>query len=157
MSCPVDVGDFIEAAVAKNKGRSGSPVRVPPPERPSPELLIARARVHLAIVWAIGIFLGFVGLGLFALMAVPLAHAIAGKHTDFVASFSFSLNAALGVTTALVGGGLIIQTRRVSRYKSRTRKLEQRLEIRGTSVSGNEGTTSEQSSAKGQQRGEDGQ
>jgi membrane protein implicated in regulation of membrane protease activity len=98
---------------------------------PSDEVLIARARVYLILAWALGTFVCLVGLGIFALMAVPLAHAIAGKHTDFGMTVSVSFNAALTATTALAGGGLLLQSRRVSRYKNRTRQLEQRLEQRG--------------------------
>jgi hypothetical protein len=98
-------------------------------DRPSDDVLIARARVHLAIVWIVGIFVGLVGLGVLSLMAVPLAHAIAGKHTDFGFTVSVSFNAALTASTVLTGGGLIIQSRRVSRYKSRNKTLEQSLKV----------------------------
>ena len=97
-------------------------------DRPSDEVLIARARVYLAFAWVLGVFVGLVGLGLLALMAAPLAHAIAGKHTDFAMTVSVSVNAALTATTALTGGGLIMQTRRASRHKKRSRQLEQQLE-----------------------------
>jgi len=120
--------------VAKNRGGS----RRTAANRPSDDVLIARARVYLTFAWALGIFVGLVGLGIFALMAVPLAHAIAGKHTDFGLTVSVSFNAALTATTALTGGGLILQSRRVSRYKSRTRQLEQRLEDEGKTVSSKE-------------------
>ena len=104
-------------------------------DRPSDDVLIARARVYLTLAWALGIFVCLVGMGVFALMAVPLAHAIAGKHTDFGMTVSVSFNAALTATTALTGGGLILQSRRASRYKSRTKKLEQQLEDEGKSLS----------------------
>lgn len=118
--------------MAKSKG--GQPGDTA--DHPSDEVLIVRARVYLTLAWAFGIFLGLVGLGVFALMAVPLAHAIAGKHTDFAMTVSVSFNAALTATTALAGGGLILQSRRVSRYKARTRQLEQRLEDDGKAPSG---------------------
>jgi hypothetical protein len=117
--------------VAKSKG--GPPQGAV--DLPSDDVLIARARVYLTLAWSLGIFLGLVGLGVFALMAVPLAHAIAGKHTDFAMTVSVSFDAALTATTALAGGGLILQSRRVSRYKSRTRQLERRLEGEGKAVS----------------------
>lgn len=117
------------------KTRGGS--RRTAANHPSDEVLIARARVYLALVWVLGVFVAFVGLGVFALMAVPLAHAIAGKHTDFGMTVSVSFNAALTATTALAGGGLVLQSRRVRHYKGRTRQLEGRLDEEGkTSSSG---------------------
>jgi hypothetical protein len=74
-----------------------------------------------------GILVVFVGLGVFALMLVPLAHAIAGRHTDFSFTFSLSVNVALAVSTALAGAGLAVQTRRASRHKLRAGRLEAQL------------------------------
>jgi hypothetical protein len=117
--------------VAKGKGGS----RQSAASRTSDEVLIARARVNLALVWVLGIFTTLVGLGIFALLAVPLAHAIAGKHTDFGMTVSVSFNAALTATTALAGGGLLVQSRRARHYKIRTIELERRLQEGGKSVS----------------------
>jgi hypothetical protein len=107
--------------------------------RPTPDEVIARARMIWAAICVVGIFVTCAGLGLFTIMAVPLAHAIAGKHTDFTLTLSISLSATLAATTALAGGGLAIQTRRVNRYKDRTLKLEQKLEAQGKTLSGGEG------------------
>ena len=60
-------------------------------------------------------------------MAVPLAHAIAGRHTEFTFSVSISLNAVLTATSALAGTGLAIQTRRARHHKSRARELEEKV------------------------------
>jgi membrane protein implicated in regulation of membrane protease activity len=97
------------------------------PAPPSPEVVIARARVHSALICVFGILVVFVGLGVFALMLVPLAHAIAGRHTDFSFTFSLSVNVALAVSTALAGAGLAVQTRRASRHKQRAGRLEAQL------------------------------
>lgn len=101
-------------------------------DRPSDEVLIARARVYLTAAWALGVFICLVGLGVFALMAVPLAHAIAGTRTDFGLSLSVSFNAALAATTALTGTGLAVQSTRVRRHKNRNRELEERLQKKDT-------------------------
>jgi hypothetical protein len=74
-------------------------------------------------------------------MAVPLAHAIAGRRTDFTLTFTVSLSAALGATTILSVGGLAIQTRRVTHYKGRALTLEQTLNTRVGHLSGGDGNT----------------
>jgi hypothetical protein len=94
---------------------------------PPPEVVIARARVHFALICVFGILAVFVGLGAFALMLVPLAHAIAGRHTDFSFTFSLSVNVALAVTTALASGALVAQTKRASHHKQRASRLEAQL------------------------------
>ena len=93
----------------------------------SDDVIMARTRLHYAITVVAGIFVSCLGLGLFALLAVPLAHVIAGKHTDFTLSVSFSLNAILTATTALSGTGLAIQTRRSRHHKNRARELEKKV------------------------------
>jgi hypothetical protein len=120
-----------EATVATNPRRSKSAhVRA---DRPTPDEVIARARLYFAVIVIVGIFICCVGLGVFALMAVPLAHAIAGKHTDFSFTFSLSLSATLAVSTAVTSGGWILQSRRARRYKDRTKELEAKLEVLGKS------------------------
>jgi hypothetical protein len=91
------------------------------------ERVLARARLNYAIVIVVGIFVFFLGLGILTLMAVPLVHAIAGKHTDFSLTVSFSLTAVFTATTALSAGGAAIQTHRVKHHKNRARDLENRL------------------------------
>jgi hypothetical protein len=98
---------------------------VPPP--PSDEKLVERARLNYAIVFVVGVFVTFLGLGLLSLMAVPLAHTIAGKHTDFTLTVSFSLTAVFTVTTAISSGCAVVQTRRVGHHKTRAKDLESRL------------------------------
>lgn len=93
----------------------------------SDDVLLARTRVHYAMTIVAGILVSCVGLGLLALMAVPLAHAIAGRHTDFTFSVSISLNAVLTATSALAGTGLAIQTRRVRHHRNRARELEEKV------------------------------
>lgn len=95
--------------------------------RISDEVVVARARVHYAITFVVGIPVACFGVGLLALMAVPLAHVIAGKHTDFSLTVSISFNAVLTVTTALAGVGLAIQTSRARHHRNRTRELEARI------------------------------
>lgn len=113
------------------KGKGG---RREAAKRPSDEVLITQARVYLTFSWFLGVFICLIGLGLFALMAVPLAHAIAGKHTDFGMTVSVSFNAALTATTALTGSGLVVQSRRAARYKTRAKKLENQLADAGNTV-----------------------
>lgn len=95
--------------------------------RISDDVVIARARVHYAITIIVGIPVACLGIGLLALMAVPLAHVIAGKQTDFSLTVSISVNAVLAATTALSATGLAIQTGRTRHHKSRTRELEARI------------------------------
>jgi hypothetical protein len=64
----------------------------------SGEAVIARARVYYAIVVVAGIFVTLIGLGVLAVMSVPLARVIAGKHTDFTLAISFSFSALLSAT-----------------------------------------------------------
>jgi hypothetical protein len=101
--------------------------RPEPPGRPTPDEVIARARVHLALITVLGVFMGFVGLGTLALMIVPLAHAIAGTHTVFSFTLGVSVSATLAVSTILSGGFAVIQSRRVRWYREQTRALEKRL------------------------------
>jgi hypothetical protein len=89
--------------------------------------LIARARVHYAITIVAGIFVACLGLGLLALMAVPLAHVIAGKHTDLSFTVSISFNAVLAATSALGGTGYVVQSKRARHHKTRARELETRI------------------------------
>jgi hypothetical protein len=77
-------------------------------------------------------------------MAVPLAHALAGRRTDFAFTFSISVNATLAATTTLAAAGFGIQTHRVKRYKTRTRELETRLGVGGKNLSGSHGKASGQ-------------
>jgi hypothetical protein len=114
---------FIEAAVSKNPPNrpAASPVR------PTPEEVIARTRLYFAMIVIAGIFVCCVGVGVLALMTVPLAHVIAGKHTEFTFTFTLSLSVAFAASTAVTGGGWALQTRRVNRYKNRTKELETRL------------------------------
>jgi hypothetical protein len=93
----------------------------------SDDALIARTRLYYAIIVIAGIPVACVGLGLLTLMAVPLAHVIAGKHTDFSLTVSISFNAVLTATTALAGTGLAIQTGRARHHRSRARELEARI------------------------------
>ena len=106
------------------KGKGG---RRDAAKRPSDEVLITQARIYLTISWFLGVFVCLIGLGIFALMAVPLAHAIAGKHTDFGMTVSVSFNAAVTGRAALTGTGLVVQSRRATRYKTRAKKLENQL------------------------------
>jgi hypothetical protein len=91
------------------------------------ERVLERTRLNYAIVVIVGIFVFFLGLGLLSLMAVPLAHAIAGKHTDFSLTISFSLTAVFTATTAISTGCAVVQTRRVGHHKNRAKDLEGRL------------------------------
>lgn len=91
------------------------------------ERVLERTRLNYAIVVIVGIFVFFLSLGLLSLMAVPLAHAIAGKHTDFSLTVSFSLTAVFTATTAISAGCAAIQTRRVRHHKNRAKDLENRL------------------------------
>jgi hypothetical protein len=68
---------------------------------PDIDTVATRARINLSLIWILGIFVTCVGLGLFDLMTVPLAHVIAGKHTDFSFTVSFSLSATLAATTVV--------------------------------------------------------
>lgn len=89
--------------------------------------MIARARVHLALITVLGIFVGFLGLGTLTLMTVPLAHALAGTHTVFAFTLSFSISATLAVSTAIASASAVIQSRRVRHYRERARELQKRL------------------------------
>lgn len=91
------------------------------------ERVLERTRLNYAIVTIVGIFVFFLSLGLLSLMAVPLVHAIAGKHTDFTLTVSFSLTAVFTATTAISTGCAAIQTRRVGHHKNRAKDLESRL------------------------------
>jgi hypothetical protein len=115
-----------------------------PTSQPAEELLLMRARVHYAITVVVGVFVFFLGLGVLALLAVPLAHAIAGQHTQFEVSVSLSVGATLATSTALATGGLIIQSRRANRYKKRTMRLETTLGYRGDNQRGHERQAAEQ-------------
>jgi hypothetical protein len=93
----------------------------------SDERVLARTRLNYAIVFVVGIFVFFLGLGLLSLMAVPLARAIAGKHTDFGLTVSFSLTAVFTVTTAISAGAAAIQTKSARHHKNRAKELESHL------------------------------
>jgi hypothetical protein len=121
--------------VTKTTGGSGRDAA----DRPSDEVLITRAQTYLTLARACGIFVILVGLGVFVLLAVPLAHAIAGKHTDFGMTVSVSFNAVLTTTTALAGAGLAAQSHRVRHYKNRTRRLERQVQELGQSDPDREG------------------
>jgi hypothetical protein len=91
------------------------------------EVLADRVRLYYAILVIVGIFVTFLGLGFLSLMAVPLAHVIAGKHTDFTLTVSFSVSAVFTVTTAISSGCAVVQTRRLGHHKNRAKDLENRL------------------------------
>lgn len=93
----------------------------------SDDVIIARARVYYAITIIAGILVACIGIGLLMLMAVPLAHVIAGKHTDFSLTVSISVSAVLTATTALASTGLAVQTSRARHHKNRARELEARI------------------------------
>jgi hypothetical protein len=95
---------------------------------PSDDLLLARQRVYLMIASSLPILAFLVGLGILTLMAVPLAHVIAGKHTDFGLHVSVSVNLVLTATTALGGVGYAVEKREVRRQRDRARRLERRVE-----------------------------
>jgi hypothetical protein len=95
--------------------------------RPTPDEVIAQSRLYFAIIVIAGIFVCFVGIGVLALMIVPLAHVIAGKHTEFTFTFTLSLSVAFAMSTAVAGGGWALQTSRAKRYKNRTKELETKL------------------------------
>jgi len=84
-------------------------------------------RVKLAWVGVVWTAVLFVSIGALALMAEPLAHQIAGKHTSFTLSASVSLNLILGVTAALVGGAAYQQWRNATRNRTRSGELQQRV------------------------------
>ena len=88
----------------------------------------ARRRTNYAIIILIGVLLLPISIGALLLMAVPLAHAVAGKHTDFTFAVSFSLNAALSVSTALASGLAAVQTRNAKHHKKRARELEKQAQ-----------------------------
>jgi hypothetical protein len=114
--------------MTSNLEGSGQSALDPSASDPSSQVQVARAQVHLAIVHGAAVLAALVGTGVLALMCVPLAHAIAGKHTDFSLTVSLSANVALGAATAIFGGGLIIQTRRVRHHRRRARRLEQKYQ-----------------------------
>jgi hypothetical protein len=97
------------------------------PARPTPEAVIARTHPYLAIIVIAGIFVCCVGVGVLALMAVPLANVIAGKHTEFTFTFTLSLSVVFAASTAVTGTGWFLQTRQANRYKSRTKELKAKL------------------------------
>jgi hypothetical protein len=104
--------------------------------RPTTEEVLARTRVHFALVVVFGAFLSLIGLGIMTRLAVPLASTIAGKHTDFVFTLSMSINAALGGSLAVSLGAVTIQTRRVKHHKLRNKELETKLQPYGHSTRG---------------------
>jgi hypothetical protein len=104
----------------------------------SEEAFMARTRLYWAITVVIGIPVACVSFGLLLLFAVPLAHVIAGKHTDFSFSVSFSLNAVLTATTVVSGTGFAIQARRARHHKGRAHELEQRVKTQDEDVSAGE-------------------
>ena len=104
----------------------------------SDEVLMARTHLYRAILVVIAIPVTCASLGLLMVLAVPLAHVIAGKHTDFSFSVSFSLNAVLTATTALSGAGLAVQSRRVRHHKGRARQLEEKVKAQDETVAGDE-------------------
>lgn len=93
----------------------------------SDEVLMARTRLYWAVTIVAGIPIACVSFGLLMLLAVPLAHVIAGKHTDVSFSVSFSLNAVLTATSVVSGTGFAVQTRRARHHKSRARELEEKV------------------------------
>jgi hypothetical protein len=120
----------------------GPPAHPEAPALPDSDAVIARARVHLAIVWVVGIFTTCIGVGVLALMAVPLAHALAGRHTDFSFTVSISANVALGAGVAVSLSGLAIQTSRARHHKQRARELESKLAGQSTRQPPDPGHTS---------------
>jgi hypothetical protein len=90
----------------------------------SDELLIERTRLHWALTIVVGIPISCISFGLLMLLAVPLAHVIAGRHTDVSFSVSFSLNAVLASTSVVSGAGFALQSRRARYHKDRARELE---------------------------------
>jgi hypothetical protein len=96
----------------------------------SGEVILARAREHLVNMIVLGIPVACISLGLLTLMAVPLAHVIAGKHTDFTLTVSVSISAVLAVTTTISGAGFAIQSRNARHHKSRARELEKKIKNR---------------------------
>jgi hypothetical protein len=68
-----------------------------------------------------------ISLGFLTLMAVPLAHVIAGKNTDFGFSVSISVSAVLSATTVLSATGFAYQARQARHHKRRARELEKRV------------------------------
>jgi len=91
------------------------------------EMILARYQLHRMIAIMIGIPVACVSLGLLTLMAVPLAHVIAGKHTDFTLTVSASFNAVLTVTTVIGGAGFAIQGKNARHHKNRARELERKI------------------------------
>lgn len=95
----------------------------------SDEVILARTRLHYLLTVVAGIPVACLGLGLLTLMAVPLAHVIAGKHTDLTLTVSVSVNAVLTATTVLTGTALAIQASRARHHKHRARELEIKVKM----------------------------
>jgi hypothetical protein len=95
----------------------------------SDEVILARTRLHYLFTIVAGIPVACGGLGLLALMAVPLAHVIAGRQTSLSFTISISVSAVLTATTVLTGTGLAIQTSRARHHKNRARELERRVKM----------------------------
>lgn len=93
----------------------------------SDEVILARTRLNMMITFILGIPVACLGVGLLAIMAVPLAHVIAGKHTDFTLTMSASFNAVLTVSTAVTGTGLAIQSKNARHHRNRARELEKKI------------------------------
>lgn len=103
------------------------------------DVVMARTRLYWAITVVAGIPVACLSLGVLMLLAVPLAHAIAGKHTDFSFSLSFSLNAVLATTSTISATGFAVQTRRVRHHKGRAHALEDRATVANGNSTGNQG------------------
>jgi hypothetical protein len=95
--------------------------------RLSEDLLIERTRLYRTITLIVGIPVGCLSFGVVLLLAVPLAHAIAGRHTDFSFTVTLSFSAVMTLTSGVLGTGLAIQTGRVRHHKSRARELETKI------------------------------
>jgi hypothetical protein len=100
---------------------------------------MARTRLYWAITVVAGIPVACVSFGVLMLLSVPLAHVVAGKHTDFSFSVSFSLNAVLAATSTISAAGLAVQTQRVRHHKGRARLLEDRAKVANDNPGGNQG------------------
>lgn len=120
---------------------NGGDVRQGSGKGPSEERLMARERTYQTLANGLSGFVLLVGLGVFALLAVPLAHAVAGKHTDFDMNVSFSFSIALAATTLVSSGGLYLQGQRLKHYRNRTERLERRLRELSQNDPGNQSGT----------------
>lgn len=68
--------------------------------------------------------LSFVGIAVVLLAAVPLAHAIAGKKTDFDVNVTLSLSIVFSITTT-IATGFAVRYRITNRHmRHRTKDLE---------------------------------